>query len=99
MDNGGSMDNGSHSVVRQMVSAGSSHGGLVSGDNSTIGVRHQRKDASKGTRVSISSSIGNRFKSSIDSAIDTTVVGQMFSTSSSHGGLISGDNGTVGVRH
>ena len=87
------------SVVGQMGSTGSGHSGFVSGNNGTVGVRHQGKDSSKGASVSISSSISNSSKSSIDSAIDTTMVGQMVSTSSSDGGLISGDNGTIGVRH
>lgn len=83
-------------MVREVFSTSSSHRGGIHGDNSTIGVSNETGIGS----VSIPGSISNGTNmTGIHTAIHSTVVAQVGCTGSSYGGLVSGDNGTIGVGH
>ena len=97
-------------VGSQVVGAGSDDGGLISGDNSAVGVGNQTPwgtitgpgSSSRPASgiASPGSSWGNgAWESSSDGSNWETFGGKVVSTGSDNCGLVSGDDGAVGVGH
>ena len=89
-----------------MVSTGSSHGGLVDGDNSTVGVADQVGVQVEGAGVAIASSVDGSSSdgrgscvanTSISKSSTATTGSKVVGTGSSNCWLVHRDNGTVGV--
>merc|ERR1719244_811810 len=91
----------------EVVSTGSSNSGLISGNNGSVGVANQVGVQVEGSSVSMGNhgagsnnggSGGNNRGSHDRGSVDTATSGsEVISTGSSNSGLISGDNGSVGV--
>jgi len=79
------------SLGGKVVGTGSLDSGLVDGDDGTVGVSHQAVAVSGTVAVRSNSSSG------IESASKATSGSEVVGTGSSNGGLVSGDDGTVGV--
>ena len=96
-------------VGGQVVSAGSDNSRLVSRDNSTVGVGNQTPwgtisgpGASSRPASSVASpgsSWGKSWESSSDGSNWETLGGEVVGTGSDNSGLVSGDDGAVGVGH
>jgi len=93
-----------------MVSAGSSHSRLIRRDHSSVRVGNKVGVQVQGTGISIGHNRGNRSSngshwsnnrsSHNGGSVDTsTTSGEVVSTGSSHGRLIKGDHGSVGMSH
>ena len=89
-----------------MVGTGSSNGGLINGDDGTIGVGDQVGVEVEGAAVAVSNwgSVSNRDGSDrsgsnngTSSSKGSSLGGEVVGTGSSNSGLVNGDHGTVGV--
>merc|ERR1719278_2150004 len=93
-DGGGSDGNGSNGGVlgtpgSKVVGTGSGNGGLINGDNGTIGVANQVGVQVEGARVAVASSVDGSGSDSNGSSSD--------GRGSCNCWLVHGDDGTVGV--
>merc|ERR1719186_986577 len=79
------------SLGSKVVGTGSLDSGLVDGDNGSVGV------SNKAVAVSGTVAVRSNSSSGVESASKATSGSKVVGTGSSNGGLVSGDDGTVGV--